>query len=79
MYTVDVVLDDEFGEPLWDKSEIDQMIAAGVLVIIEPCEHGNYARHFTGEMSPVVGGNAYQIMPGTMMALSCPGPEKVNK
>ncbi len=34
VYRLDLKLDDEFGEPLWEQSEIDWMVNAGVLVEI---------------------------------------------
>ena len=36
LYEWHLVLDDEFGEPLWGIEERDEMIAAGVLVPVEP-------------------------------------------
>ena len=34
LYEWHLVLDDEFGEPLWGIEERDEMIAAGVLVAV---------------------------------------------
>jgi len=34
LYEWHLVLDDEFGKPLWGIEERDEMIAAGVLVVV---------------------------------------------
>ena len=49
---------DAYGEPLWGIEERDEMIAAGVLIPFERCEHESLDGHWwftTDEKDRVVG------------------------